>query len=245
MRSYSAEFYETLQQSSITSAREIVPLVLHLTHARRVIDVGCGTGEWLLAFMECGVKDILGVDGEWVAPAMLRIPPARFRQHDLRTPLRLADSFDLVISLETAEHLPEEVAGIFIESLTKLGPVVLFSGAIPFQGGIGHVNEQWPDYWAAHFRKHGYVAIDCLRKQLWSNRNVACWYAQNLLLFVEEDYLKTCNWLQKHCGDISEAPLALVHPSVYLEKVEQTQLRRALRIKLSAIKQAVKSLVIR
>lgn len=222
-----------------------MPLVLALTRARRVIDVGCGTGEWLLVFMECGVEEVLGVDGEWLDPARLRIPPARFRRHDLRTPLRLAESFELVISLETAEHLPEAAAGIFIESLTTLGPVVLFSGAIPFQGGTGHVNEQWPDYWAAHFRKHGYVALDCLRKQIWSNQKVAWWYAQNLLLFVEEDYLKTCNLLRQHDGSISDMPLALVHPTLYLDKVRQTQLGRLIRIKFAAMKQAVKSLVTR
>lgn len=245
MRTYSTAFYEALQQSSITSAREIVPLVLSLVQARRVVDVGCGTGEWLLAFMECGVEEILGIDGAWVDPLRLKILPARFRQHDLRLPLRLAERFDLVISLETAEHLPEAVAGIFIESLTKLGPVVLFSGAIPFQGGTGHVNEQWPDYWSTHFHKHGYVAIDCLRKQIWNNQNVACWYAQNLLLFVEQDYLKTCHSLQPYCHNLSDAPLALVHPRVYLEKVRQTQLRQAIRIKLAAMKQALKSFVTR
>ena len=156
--------------------------------------------------------------------------------------MSLTETFDLVISLETAEHLPKEVAGSFVESLTKLGPVVLFSGAIPFQGGVGHVNEQWPAYWAAHFRQHDYVAIDCLREQIWNNQNIAWWYAQNLLLFVKNDYLQSCKLLQAHCN---EMPLALVHPSLYLEKVKQTHLRRLLRLKLFALKQAMKSLVTR
>ncbi len=77
MRSYSAEFYETLGQSSMASAREIVPLVLRLIYVRRVVDVGCGLGDWLLAFMDCGVEEVLGIDGGWVDPAMLKISPTR------------------------------------------------------------------------------------------------------------------------------------------------------------------------
>jgi len=245
MRSYSAEFYEHLGQSSMASAREIVPLVLDLIHVKRVIDVGCGTGDWLLAFMERGAEEVLGIDGEWVDPAILKIPPSCFLRHDLRSPLLLAESFDLVISLETAEHLPGEVAETFIESLTKLGPVVLFSGAIPFQGGVGHVNEQWPDYWAAHFRRHDYVAVDCLREQIWNNKKVSWWYAQNLMLFVENGYLQTCKLLQAYSRNSDETPLPLVHPSLYLDKVKQTHLRRLLRLKLFALKQAMKSLVTR
>ena len=227
----------------MASAREIVPLVLRLIRVRSVVDVGCGLGDWLLAFMDCGVEEVLGIDGEWVDPAMLKISPARFMQHDLRTALSLTETFDLVISLETAEHLPEKVAGTFVESLTKLGPVVLFSGAVPFQGGVGHVNEQWPDYWAAHFCNHGYVAIDCLRKQIWNNQNIAWWYAQNLLLFVEKGHLQTGNLLQEYYSGVGDVPLAFVHPSLYSGKVKQTQLRQILRLKLSALKQAVKSLV--
>jgi SAM-dependent methyltransferase len=245
MQNYPAAFYETLHVSSITSAREIVPLVLRLVQPRRVIDVGCGTGEWLRVFMECGVAEVLGIDGEWVEASALQIPPARFKQHDLHAPLQIDDTFDLVVSLETAEHLPEAVAATFIESLTKLGPVVLFSGAIPFQGGAGHINEQWPDYWAAQFRRHGYVAIDCLRKQVWNNPNVAWWYAQNLLLFVDKSFIQGARLMQEYGQDVSAQPLALVHPQAYLGKVKQTRLRHAIKAKCSAIKAAVKSFAAR
>ncbi len=242
LRDYSGEFYEKTGEVARASAREIVPLILRLIDARRVVDVGCGTGEWLRMFMECGVTDVLGVDGEWIMPERLKIPPQCFTRHDLRTPLRLDERFDLVVSLETAEHLPEAAAATFVESLTGLGPVVLFSGAIPFQGGTGHVNEQWPDYWATHFRRHGYVAIDCLRQQIWNNPTVAWYYAQNLMLFVEEGHWQRYAALRAYNGDIGNAPLPLVHPGMYLDKVKQIRLGHVLKLKLSAMKQAVKSL---
>ena len=63
------------------------------------------------------------------------------------------------ICLEVAENLPPEAAEGFIDSLTRLAPVVLCSAAIPFQVGNQHLNGQWPDYWATLFRRHNYVAI--------------------------------------------------------------------------------------
>jgi 2-polyprenyl-3-methyl-5-hydroxy-6-metoxy-1,4-benzoquinol methylase len=60
----------------------------------------------------------------------------------LDSPLDLGRAFDLVISLEVAEHLPESAADAFIDSLVRHGDVILFSAAIPFQGGHRHINEQ-------------------------------------------------------------------------------------------------------
>ena len=37
---------------------------------------------------------------------------------------------------------------------------MLFSAAVPGQGGENHVNEQPLAYWRAIFREHGYSAVD-------------------------------------------------------------------------------------
>lgn len=95
-------------------------------------------------FKEFGVEDIYGVDGEWINMKMLKIPEERFSKIDLREPFRLERYFDLVMSLEVAKHLPIECAGYFVDSLVSLGQVILFSAAVPFQGGDEHINEQWP-----------------------------------------------------------------------------------------------------
>ena len=97
---------------------------------------------------------------------MLEIADVRFLAFYLKRAIEIDREFDLVVSLEVAEHLPEECAKIFIKSLTKLGPVILFSAAIPFQGWTNHLNEQWPDYWANYFKDNGYEAIDCIRKKV-------------------------------------------------------------------------------
>jgi hypothetical protein len=177
----------------------------------------------LEAFRDCGCEEILGVDGAHVNTAMLKIPVEYFFAWDLRQPLRLDRQFDLVVSLEVAEHLPSACAETFVESLTGLGPVILFSAAIPFQGGTHHVNEQWPEYWLRFFQARDFVVIDALRKQIWDNPNVEYFYAQNILLFARRDYVDQHPVLQEAAAHTAVSQLAIVHPQKYLETLTWMQ----------------------
>ncbi len=104
----------------------------------------------------------------------------------------------------------------FIASLCGLAPAVLFSAAIPFQGGNHHLNEQWPDKWAELFKEHDYVPVDFLRKRVWQNEAVEWWYAQNTLLFVRRSFLKSNALLKAEFERASPDQLRLVHPRQYL-----------------------------
>ncbi len=198
------------------SAREIVPIVLALVRPRSVVDVGCGTGAWLAVFQEYGVPEVLGIDGAHVPPELLEVPADRFLARDLARPLHLEQRFDLVLALEVAEHLPPSCAGTFVESLAGLGPLVLFSAAIPFQGGLHHVNEQWPTYWAGLFAAQGFVPVDCIRPRVWENARVQWWYAQNTLLYAHRDALASNPALRCAYEASAGRPLNLVHPRHYL-----------------------------
>ena len=216
MNRYTRNFYEHQRERSRCSAREIVPLVIELIKPGSVVDIGCGSGAWLSVFRENNVADIYGLDGDWVDQEMLFIPAERFAKVDLQKPVQLDRQFDLAMSLEVAEHIPGERAGAFVDSLTILGPVVLFSAAIPGQGGTHHVNEQWPDYWVNLFQERGYTVIDCLRKKIWSNDRVEWWYAQNLLLFVRRDRLERYPLLLRELDTTELSQLSIVHPQQYL-----------------------------
>jgi hypothetical protein len=186
-------------------------------HPQSVVDVGCGDGTWLSVFRQHGVRDILGIDGECVTGEILEIPEEEFLPHDLRFPLSMDRQFHLVVSLEVAEHLPGDCAETFVDSLTRLGPAILFSAAVPFQGGTDHVNEQWPDYWVRHFERNGFIALDPIRKHVWQHADVECWYIQNILLFVKRDYLENQPDLQAEWKDTRSSQLSLVHPRMFLE----------------------------
>lgn len=218
MQSYTEHFYKDQQERTRQSAKEIIPLVLELVQPKQVIDVGCGTGTWLSVFKDFGVDDVFGIDGDWVDKKMLLIPEHQFTSVDLNKPFRKDKQFDLVVSLEVAEHLPSECADAFVDSLVRLGPVILFSAAIPFQGGTHHINEQWQDYWAKLFRQRGYVAIDCIRNKIWHNDNVQPYYAQNILMYARSDYLENHPLIKAKFEHTKSFQLSIVHLTSYLRK---------------------------
>jgi hypothetical protein len=221
MAFYDDSFYREGSEISLSSARVIVPLIMQMIEPRSVVDIGCGTGEWLSIFHASGVGEILGVDGEWVPLNQLHIPCTAFMPYDLSKPLKMNREFDLAISLEVAEHLPPSCADHFVQGITSLAPVVLFSAAIPFQGGEGHENEQWPDYWAALFRKHNFQSVDCLRRQLWPNPKVAYWYSQNCFLAAHRDFVGHHSLLQDVLNRHGDDLPSLVHPMNYFLKMKQ------------------------
>jgi SAM-dependent methyltransferase len=211
---YDESFYDFIAKDSLESANEIVPLILEFIRPQSVIDVGCGTGAWLAVFREQGIEDVLGIDGDYVDRNSLLVPEALFQAHDLVRPLEIGRKFDLVVSLEVAEHLSSRHAKNFVKSLTSLSPVVMFSAAIPYQGGKNHVNEQWQDYWRKLFSEKGFEAVDFVRKRVWDNPKVGPWFAQNIIMYIQKDYLDQ-NPLLKEEWEKADFPLSVVHPKHY------------------------------
>ncbi|MBV9624499.1 MAG: class I SAM-dependent methyltransferase [Acidobacteria bacterium] len=209
-RFYTPKFYRDLTATG-TSAREVLPLVIEMLSPASIVDVGCGAGHWLAVATELGVRDILGVDGEWVLKTPLVLPRDKLLVHDLRQPLSFGRTFDLAFSLEVGEHLPAARAPSFVEMLCSVSDRVVFSAAIPGQGGRHHVNEQWPAYWARLFSQFGFDCHDVLRPRVWNNSRVLWYYAQNCLIFARAG-------TAKHLGMPAE-PLSLVHPLLWSRRI--------------------------
>jgi SAM-dependent methyltransferase len=223
MQPYTKEFYTARANGSFNSAKEILPYVIDLIKPKSIIDIGCGNGTWLSAFREYGIDNILGVDGNYVDRTLLQIPLEQFFPHDITQPLNLDKQFDLVVSLEVAEHLPENKANQFVDTLSQLGDVVLFSAAIPHQPGDDHINCQWVDYWAEKFYEKGFILFDCIRLKFWQNPNVDCWYAQNMFLIVRESQLSDYPLLKNMSSYKDATPPLMVHPDMYLYQAAKAQ----------------------
>jgi hypothetical protein len=178
------------------------------------VDFGCGIGTWLSVLEQYGVKEIRGLDGAWIDKSTLKITEQQFTTVNLEEEISLKQKYDLAISLEVAEHLPESSGIHLIDSLTKASDFVLFSAAIPYQGGTNHVNEQWPEYWNTLFNERGFIAVDFLRKKIWNKSDVYFCYKENMILYVKKEQLKCVKALEADfCVD--NPPLSLVHPYLW------------------------------
>ena len=179
---YGQDFYDAIRAGIQSSAAVVAPIVSDLVRPRTVLDVGCGEGWWAQAFEDAtGHTVAQGVDGPGV-PADAPIREMGFTEVNLAKPGTVSGSFDLVVCLEVAEHLPPRRAATFVAELCQAAPVVMFSAAIPGQGGTGHINEAWPGYWVDLFAGQGFRVDGSLRFDLWGDDRVENWYRQNLLL---------------------------------------------------------------
>lgn len=233
MSSYNDNFYVDLHNRTLYPARVILDKLLNvIPDVRSAVDVGCAVGSWLSVLRDRGVEDIQGIDGDWVNKDFLEIPAECFKSLDLTKPFQLNKKYDLAMSLEVAEHLPETSAKGFVGSLTSLSDFVLFSAAIPYQGGTNHVNEQWLEYWNGLFREQGYQGVDIIRRLIWDDVRIPFWYKQNLVIFVRKEHLDTLK-INMELG--LYRPISLVHPEQYISG------KVAARIVLDNMKQKLKS----
>lgn len=212
------KYFHTSKMHNMQSPIIIIEKVLEIISPNSVVDFGCGLGTFLKAFKEKGINDVLGLDGDWVNRALLReyLDENEFMTVDLESEINCKKKYDLAISLEVAEHLSKEKASIFVENLVNASDVILFSAAIPFQGGQNHINEQWIEFWQEEFSKHNYVFHDVIRKKIWNDENVKWWYKQNMFIVSSKE-----NVFDKHYDSSSNLILNLIHPEHYLLKAKE------------------------
>jgi hypothetical protein len=240
---YNDGFYDALAEGASRSARIVVPLVLQLVSVQSVIDFGCGRGVWLSIFKDYGVKVVKGLDGAYVNESGLLISPDEFEAVDLAAPMEIAKSYDLASCLEVVEHLPESSSLTFVEMLTKSAPVVLFSAALPGQGGTEHINEQWPWYWSDLFGQFGYRKLDPLRRKLINNHEVDWWYRQNIVMYASEEAISQSEALMAEASLMVEPPFELIHTDLIKRLIRhyegQLEQSKSLRYLISSFPSSV------
>jgi hypothetical protein len=183
---YDKFFYRNQVENSYSSAEIFAKFIATIFKPKSVVDVGCGKGVWLKAFDEQFQCDTVGVEGKWLKREELVYKPSIFLNKDLNAKLKIDGKFDLLLSMEVAEHLNPDMSKCFINELCSLSDFIIFSAAVPYQGGIYHTNEDSPSSWAIKFQDNGFICYDIFRERFAANRDVALWYRQNASLYVRE-----------------------------------------------------------
>lgn len=170
------------EEHNTKAASFIVPELIKLFSPKSVVDIGCGLGTWLKIFENHNVFDLIGYDGSHLDFNKIEVSKKIILIKDLEKEILSDRQFDLALSLEVAEHISPQNATTFIKSICNLSQTVIFSAAIPNQGGQNHLNEQWPSYWQNQFALQGFTMHDKLRELFWETPNIDYWYKQNIFL---------------------------------------------------------------
>jgi len=198
---------------------------------KSILDIGCGFGFFLAeANKKWQLDHFTGVDGEWVKPETLCIPPEHFLSMDLAEDVYVPEqNYDLTVCLEVAEHLPQKIADRFIKTLTASSDIVLFSAAFTGQGGKRHLNEQPMSYWAKKFVSEGYQPVDILHDYVWPSKTLYPWFRNNLVLFASGTALERYRHFTRFI--VTPHMLDRIHPHYFNR--ERTRLKQA-TVKMSS-----------
>jgi SAM-dependent methyltransferase len=151
-------------------------------NTKSVIDYGCGVGYVLECAYNNGMCEIKGFDVGGFEFAAEEIKQY-IENKDITKPVE-TNKYDLVVSMETAEHLRKSEQ--YIKNLCNSGNEILFSAAHPGQTGTGHINCQTKEYWIEKFNKNGFVVDEEKTMAVvdaWKTLNAPEYLLQNLLIF--------------------------------------------------------------
>ena len=148
-----------------------------------VVDFGCGNADYIKHLIENGFK-CEAYDGN---PNTSEMTNGIGKVLDLSKEFDLGKTFDYVISLEVAEHIPKEFEEIYVDNLIRhTGEYLITSWALDGQGGDGHVNEQNEEYVLDMYKEKGMIYNKEVSEAL---RNVAVlgWFKKTIYVFDKKN----------------------------------------------------------
>lgn len=185
---YDEGFFNKTLTREAPSAEAVAQILFDEFHPKSVIDVGCGLGIYLRAFEKLGAE-VSGFDGSKSAIRNNLVSQDHLKLLDLRKPHSLGRRWDLCICFEVAEHLQAKYATCIVKTVTGASNRVIFTAALPGQGGTCHFNEQPQDYWKRIFESQGFEwrgdLVAKLRNQM-REKSVVFWVEQNLMVFERQ-----------------------------------------------------------
>jgi SAM-dependent methyltransferase len=133
----------------------IDPYLAGLAPGSRVLDGGCGLGEWTVHYAARGL-DVVGLDLSAATIARLQraFPGRTFVVGDVRRTAFEDESFDAYFSWGTFEHFEDGLGACFAEAWRVLRPGGHLFVSVPFQNGR-HLRRERRDLarWDEHFRR--------------------------------------------------------------------------------------------
>jgi hypothetical protein len=170
-----------------TNYFSIAKAIADTYHPKKIIEFGCGPGFLTRELSQLNIS-VDAFDG-FSSPDFKNFTNISFNKIDLNNEAEVMQflkdkTYDVAICSEVAEHLDPESSAHLIKQLTSCAPVVIFSAAVPNQGGHGHINCQARGFWHDLFIANNFQVADTMRKELRDTDDLAIWYKLNLVDYV-------------------------------------------------------------
>ena len=183
---YIEEFFSKRHKGMRNWEIKLGKSLVELFQIKDVVDFGCGLGAYLEGALLAGAERVLGYD-------LMHEKASKHASETIKPYLRYANvgepidcgKFDCVLSIETAEHLAEEEADVFVDNLTNASnrTIVLTASNA---GGRYHINRQLKPYWidklAAKNFKYSQESVDKLY-DIWHKNGAPGYILRNLMVF--------------------------------------------------------------
>lgn len=185
---YDKNFFIDSNKLKVSSAQKLAKIINENFIFHSVFDIGCGIGLYLNEFFKLN-KEVLGcdfsLDGIGMSPKEFTIFYA-----DITKPIILNRKYDLVICFEVAEHINERYSAQLVSNCIKNGKIILFTAAVPGQGGVGHINEKPKLFWIKLFKKFNFEYNENLSRKvrtIMESDDIVQWLAKNFMCFQSRD----------------------------------------------------------
>jgi len=187
---YSKQFYISVGARALISSEIVFSEMKRWYLPASIIDFGAGPGVWSsVAAQAFPNARVLALDYDQATifqdvfqtskPENLSTLVLDFETESLDN----LQEVDLAICLEVLEHLKSNTANKVFSEMCNKSQVILFSAAVPGQGGTGHINEKPKEYWIEEFRRKDFLIFDIFRNLL-DKPEVPSYYKNNIYLAV-------------------------------------------------------------
>jgi hypothetical protein len=184
---YTLEFHSKIEEEETPQAERLAGFIASNIRPSKYYDFGCSTGIYLRS-VKRALPDISATGFEFSEAAIARAVCSNIYQADLTAPLACVKTPNtLGLCLEVLEHISDSKWHPVLENMTRLSDIIIFSAAVPGQGGTGHINCRPKIDWIRRFHSLGWVVdydkTRAMQRHMQAGYHMG-WFANNAIILV-------------------------------------------------------------